>query len=108
MKHLTRIALGLVVIAAFVYGFHWVGLHLPASVTEPRPEQPVATYVIVTLWGFISLFFSAIGIAIGVGIAHSIGGQFLRDKPVSRDHTEWGGEWKDNPNNGISPYDLPK
>jgi len=108
VKHLTRIALGLVVIAAFVYGFHWAGERFHDQLGVPVSVTGLQRYILLTIWGGLTTFIGAAGVAIGIGIAHGIGGQFLRDKPVSRDHTEWGGEWKDNPNNGISPYDLPK
>lgn len=80
MKHLTRTALGLVVIAAFVYGFHWLGEQFAVQLGVPVTVTGLQRYILLAILGGLSTFVSAVGIAIGVGIAHSIGAAIFRDK----------------------------
>jgi hypothetical protein len=81
VKHVARIALGLAVMAPFVYGFHWVGLLTVAhSGLDPKPLPNPGEYILVTLWGLITSLVGAFGVLLGVGIAHSIGDALIREK----------------------------
>ena len=107
MKDVARIIAGLAILAGIVYTLHWVGsLTVGVAFPHSRPLGAAEQYVMTTVWGLTTALAGAMGIGLGLGFAHSLGGLIIKEKRDPEDPMKTGiTQWKDD---NISPYDTPR